>query len=420
MKFVHLGDLHIGKRVNDFLMIKDQEYILNQIIEILVDEKVDAVLIAGDVYDKAVPSAEAVTLFDDFLTRIAKLGIKTYIISGNHDSAERLAFARNLMGEAGVYVSSVFKGQVQMEVYEDEYGEVNIYMLPFIKPIQVKKYMVNAKVDREATDDDFAQVDGGFARKNDEEQQIIDSKVEKDDNVEEISWDNYDIAYKMVMDSIALDKTKRNIIMTHQFVTGADICDSEELAISGLDNISVSHFDGYDYVALGHIHRAQKLIKDTIRYSGTPLKYSLSEMNHKKSVTVVDMKDKDNIDIKLIDLKPLHDMRHIKGTYEEISYRENYINTDTSDYMHITLTDEEDVPDAIGKLRTIYPNIMKLDYDNTRTRQNMEIEVTKQVEEKKPIELFSELYEMQNNKELTPEQEEYMRELIDAVWDGRE
>ena len=221
------------------------------------------------------------------------------------------------------------------------------------------------------------------------------------------------------MDSIELDNSKRNIIITHQFVTGADTCESEELAIGGLDNISASHFEGYDYVALGHIHRPQKILKETIRYSGTPLKYSLSEMNHKKTVTVVELKEKDNIEIKQIPLKPLHDMRHIVGTYEEISYRENYINTDTSDYMHITLTDEEDVPDAIGKLRSIYPNIMKLDYDNTRTRQNMDIEVTKQVEEKKPIELFSELYEMQNNKKLTTEQEEYMKEMIAAVWEDK-
>ena len=211
-------------------------------------------------------------------------------------------------------------------------------MIPDNVPdIKVKKYMINEK------------------------QESKTDEVEEDDD---FRWDNYDMAYKIVMDSVKLDKSKRNIIIAHQFVTGAQTCESEELAIGGLDNISVSHFDGYDYVALGHIHSPQKIIKESIRYSGTPLKYSISEMNHNKTVTVVNLKQKDNIEIKQILLKPLHDMRHIKGSYEEVSYRENYIDTDTSDYVYITLTDEEDVPDAIGRLRSIYPNILKIDYDN--------------------------------------------------------
>ena len=229
--------------------------------------------------------------------------------------------------------------------------------------------------------------------------------------------DNYNDAYKVVMDSMEIDTSQRNIILAHQFVTGAKTCDSEELAIGGLDNISSAHFDKYDYVALGHIHSPQKIIKETVRYSGTPLKYSLSEMNHKKTVTIVDMKEKNDIEIKEILLTPLHDMRHIKGKYEEITLKDNYKDTDLFDYMHITLTDEEDVPDAIGRLRSIYPNIMRLDYDNTRTRKDAHIDTVEKIDEKKPIELFSELYEMQNNQEMSPEQEIYIKELIESIWE---
>ena len=386
MKFIHLGDLHIGKRVNDFSMIKDQEYILNQIIDIANVNKVDAIFIAGDVYDKAVPAAEAVTLFDDFLTRLANLNIEVYIISGNHDSAERLAFAGSLIQKAGVYVAPVFNGEVTNHTYIDEYGEVCIYMLPFIKPIHVKKYCCNDDVD------------------NDNEE----------DNNDIVS---YNAAYKIVMNKINLDTTKRNIILAHQFVTGAVTCDSEELALGGMDNISVDNFEGFDYVALGHIHSPQKIIKDTIRYSGTPLKYSLSEINHNKTVTIVEIKQKDNIDIQQISLEPLHDMRHIKGTYEEVTFRDNYKDTDTDDYVYITLTDEDDIPDAVSRLRAIYPNIMKLDYDNIRTRGNNEIEATSSVEEKTPMELFSMLYKMQNNQDMTQKQEEFLSELIESIWE---
>ncbi|MBE5936111.1 MAG: exonuclease SbcCD subunit D [Lachnospiraceae bacterium] len=445
MKFIHLGDLHIGKRVNDFPMIKDQEYILNQIIDVMVDEKVDAVLIAGDVYDKVVPGADAVVLFDDFLTKITKLGIKVYLISGNHDSAERLAFAKKLVENSGVYISPVFNGKVTKCVVEDEYGDINIYMLPFIKPMQVKRFykryledeknahLVEANIneqnlldEKDLVGDAKADIEGDkkepvFVEENTiEDSNTEDNNTEDnntEDNREEIAWDNYNDVYRLVMDTIELDMSKRNVIVAHQFVTGAQTCDSEELAIGGLDNISTDNFEEFDYVALGHIHSPQKIIKETIRYSGTPLKYSLSEINHNKTVTIINMKEKGAVDVKQLPLTPLHDMRHIKGTYDELTLRDNYIETDTSDYMYITLTDEEDVPDAIGRLRSIYPNIMRLDYENTRTRTQANIEVTDRVEEKKPIELLAELFEMQNNKEMTQEQEEYVQQLIEDIWE---
>ena len=377
MKFMHLGDLHIGKRVNDFLMLNDQEYVLEQIIDIISKEKIDGVLIAGDVYDKQVPSLEAIKLFDDFLTRIANMDVKVFIISGNHDSAERLSFAGRLIEKSGVYIAPMYEGNVIKHTVIDEYGDIDIYMLPYVKPVHVKKYYPDREID------------------------------------------SYNDALKCVMESVDIDEKKRNIIVAHQFVTGATVCDSEELSIGGLENVDASIFDKFDYVALGHIHGAQKVQRDTLRYSGTPLKYSFSEINHKKSVTIVDIKDKkDNevdICIELKELKPLHDMRKLKGGYDEITLKENYINTDTRDYMHIILTDEEDIPDAIGKLRAIYPNIMKLEYDNARTRSNNKLDIVNRIEEKTPLDLFKELYELQNNQEVSDEQEQYLRDIFEII-----
>lgn len=377
MKFVHLGDLHIGKRVNDFLMLNDQEYVLEQIIDIISKEKIEGVLIAGDVYDKQVPSLEAINLFDEFLTKIANMEVKVFIISGNHDSAERLSFAGRLIEKSGVYIAPMYEGNVIKHTVKDEYGDIDIYMLPYVKPVHVKKYYPDREID------------------------------------------SYNDALKCVIESVDIDEKKRNIIIAHQFVTGAAVCDSEELSIGGLENVDASIFDKFDYVALGHIHGPQKVQRDTLRYSGTPIKYSFSEINHKKSITIVDIKDKkDNevdISIDLKELKPLHDMRKIKGRYDEITLKDNYINTDTRDYMHIILTDEEDIPDAIGKLRAIYPNIMKLEYDNTRTRSNNKLDIVNRIEEKTPLDLFKELYELQNNQEVSDEQEQYLRDIFEII-----
>lgn len=426
MRFAHLGDLHIGKRVNDFLMLNDQEYVLGQVIDIIHDEKVDAVLIAGDVYDKQVPSLEAINLFDDFLTKLSDLNVKVYIISGNHDSAERLSFAGRLIEKSGVYIAPMFDGKVVKHTVSDEYGIINIYMLPFVKPINVKRYYQNQN-----NCNSVGEEKANAAINNEIDNKNIESKETEIKNIE-----TYNDALKVVINSIDIDESQRNIIIAHQFVTGAKVCESEELSIGGLENVDASLFDKFDYVALGHIHGPQKVGRDTLRYSGTPLKYSFSEINHKKSVTIVDVKEKNNteeikkdnedkkesrikesnidIDIKQIELKPLHEMRRLKGTYEEITFKENYINTDTRDYMHIILTDEEDIPDAIGKLRSIYPNIMKLEYDNLRTRNNNKIDVASRVEEKTPMDLFKELYVLQNNQEMSKEQEKYMLDMLES------
>ena len=376
MKLIHLSDLHIGKRVNEFSMIEDQKYILKVILNIIDDEKPDGVLIAGDVYDKSVPSAEAVQLLDDFLCRLAERKLPTYIISGNHDSAERLSFGGRLMDMSGIHLSPVYNGKVEPFTLTDEYGKVNIYMLPFVKPVNVRRF-------------------------------FPDSEIE-----------SYTDAIKIAVDSMNVDEKERNIIVTHQFVTGASRSESEEISVGGSDNVDASVFDAFDYVALGHIHGPQKIGRESVRYCGTPLKYSFSEANHKKSVTVVEMGEKGKIEIRTVPLVPKHDLREIKGKYEEILLKENYEGTNTEDYIHITLTDEEDIADVMNILRIIYPNIMKLDYDNKRTRSNQAVGKAEGVENKSPLTLFSEFYYDRNGQTMSEEQTAIKQKLIEEIWEG--
>ena len=375
MRFLHLSDLHLGKRVNEFSMLEDQAYILKEILNIIDEQKVEAVLIAGDIYDKVIPSAEAVRLLDDFLTRIAARELPVFLISGNHDSAERVAFGSRLMSSRQIYLSPVFESDVEPITISDRYGEIHIYMLPFVKPSLVKRVYP--------------------------EEEII----------------TYQDAVNAAVQHMQIDTDKRNILLAHQFVTGAARCDSEELSVGGLDDVDASIFDGFDYVALGHLHGPQKIGKETVRYSGTPLKYSFSEANQKKSAVIVDVEEKGKINIQQIPLVPKHDMREIRGTYMEVTALDFYKDMKTDDYLYITLTDEEDIPDAIGKLRTIYPNIMKLSYDNLRTRAAVTVRGTAEVEEKSPMELLKEFYELQNNQPMTDEQEEIARGMMEEIWE---
>jgi len=375
MKFIHLSDLHLGKRVNEYSMLEEQEYILKKIINVIDNEKPNGVIIAGDVYDKSIPSAEAVLLFDDFLVQLAKRALKVFVISGNHDSPERIAFGSRIMNAGGIYMSPVFDGDITPVPLEDEFGTVNVYMLPFIKPAHVRRY-----------------------------------------SEDEIS--SYTDAIAHVISKLNINPDNRNILVTHQFVTGALRSESEDISVGGSDNVDAYVFEPFDYVALGHIHSPQTCGSDNIRYCGTPLKYSFSEVNDKKSVTVVDIFEKGNISYKTVDLIPWHDLVELKGTYEELTLKSFYENTTLQeDYTHITLTDEEDIPDVIGKLRTVYHRLMKLDYDNKRTRSNMEISGASDVESKSPLELFSDFYELQNNQPMNSEQMEFMREMIEKTWE---
>lgn len=376
MKFLHLSDLHIGKRVNEFSMLEDQEYILTKIINIIDDEKLDAVIIAGDVYDKSVPSAEAVQLFDDFLCRLAQRKLQVFVISGNHDSAERMAFGGRLMDISGVHMSPVYNGKVEAISLDDEFGKANFFMLPFVKPANVRRFFEDAGIE------------------------------------------SYTDAVRVAVENMNVNADERNVIVTHQFVTGAEKCESEEISVGGSDNVDASVFDCFDYVALGHIHGPQNIGSERVRYCGTPLKYSFSEAKHNKSVTVVEMGEKGSLEIRTIALELKRDMREIKGTYAEITLKDNYIDTNTDDYMHITLTDEEDIPDAIGKLRVIYPNLMKLDYDNKRTRSSAKLDIIENIEQRSPLDLVAEFYEKQNNQPMTDDQSEFMKSLIESIWEG--
>lgn len=376
MKIIHLADLHIGKRVNEFSMIDDQKYILNQILEIIDKEKPDAVIIAGDVYDKQVPSIEAVELLDSFISDISKRKTTTFIISGNHDSAERLAFGSSLMAMGKIYISPVYNGKISKYTLKNDFGSANFYLLPFVKPNHVKRFFPDEKIE------------------------------------------SYTDAIKVVVDNLKLDTSKINILIAHQFVTGASRTESEEISVGGLDNVDASVFEDFDYVALGHIHRPQKISTKRIRYCGTPLKYSFSEVNDTKSVSIIEINSKEDFNLRMIPLIPKRDMRKIRGTYEELTTKTSYENTNTDDYIHVTLTDEFNVADAIQKLRVIYKNIMKLEYDNMRTRESRKINLDDMViENKNPLEIFSEFYKLQNNKEMNDEQKEIIKKIMEEVWE---
>lgn len=377
MKFLHLSDLHIGKKVNEYSMIEDQKFILNKILNIIDDEQPDGVLIAGDVYDKTIPSAEAVQLFDDFLFALSTKNIEIFIISGNHDSPERLSFGNRLIDSIGIHISPVYNGNIKSTVLKDKFGKINIYMLPFIKPASVRRFF----------DDEIV---------------------------------SYTDAVRVAIENMHIDKNDRNILITHQFVTGSKRSESEEISVGGTDNVDVSVFDGFDYVALGHIHSPQKCSFEHIRYCGTPLKYSFSEANDKKSVTVVELKEKGNLNLKTIPLMPLRDMKEIKGKYIDLMNKSYYENTTyQNDYIHITLTDEEEILNAMAKLRSVYHNLMKLDYDNTRTKNNLIINADKNIESKSPMQLFSDFYKLQNNKPLSEEQSEFIENLIENIWEDK-
>lgn len=376
MKFLHISDLHIGKRLNEFSLIEDQIYILNQILDIAVAQQVDGIMIAGDIYDKPMPSAEAVKVFDLFLTRIADKKIKVFAISGNHDSPERIAFGAQLMSSRDVYVSPVYDGAAAKIRLVDAYGELYIHLLPFIKPATVRHVL----------------------------------EKESDTNLPE----SYHDAVKTAIERMQVDHEKRNILIAHQFVTGAGRCDSEDVSVGGMDNVDAEVFDLFDYVALGHIHSPQAVKRETIRYCGTPLKYSFSEAEQVKSVIVVECKEKGQMISHTVPLVPLHDMRKIRGTYLEVTARSFYEGMNTEDYVQITLTDEEDVPDGLQKLRIIYPNMMQLVYDNSRTKQNRIVEIAQDVEQKSELELFEEFYELQNNQPMSSEQEAFVKQLIEG------
>ena len=375
MKFMHLADLHLGRSLNGFSLLADQKYILNEILTICQKEQIDALFICGDIYDKTTPLGEAMVLFDDFLTALAALKIEIFVISGNHDSSKRLSFLYRLVDKLGIHLTPSFNGQVCHNILKDEYGTINIYSLPFLKASLVREFFPDH-----------------------------DIKTHHD-------------ALACVLASIDLNKDKRNILLAHQFVTGA-LASDQESAVGGAENIGIEVFEPFDYVALGHLHAPQKLKYDYVRYAGSPLKYSMAEIKQEKSVTIVDLGQKGDLAIKTIPLTPLHDLRELKGSYDELTALKNYANTATDDYLKVILTDEEEIINAMAKLRTIYPNIMELSYANKNNKQKeASYNISQQMISRSPLELFNDLYQKQNNQPLSPQQEQYLAQVIAKLWE---
>lgn len=376
MKFLHLSDLHLGKRVNEFSMTEEQDYILHKILDIVKAETPDAVVIAGDVYDKPVPPVEAIKLFESFLCALAEMNVAVLIISGNHDSAERLSFASGLLGGSGIYISPAYGGATAPVQLNDEWGEVNFYLLPFVKPANVARAFPNEDIQ------------------------------------------SYTDAVRAAIAHMGVNFSARNVLVTHQFVTGAVRSQSEEISVGGADNVDGSVFEGFDYVALGHIHGPQKIGRETVRYCGTPLKYSFSEANHKKSATIVEMGAKGEVEVKTVDLVPRRDWVQLHGTYAAVTAKSFVDGQNRDNYFKIVLTDEEDIPEGAAKLRYFYPNLMALEYDNSRTRAEANLSEGGDVSNKTPLELFAELYEKQNGRQMTEEMSSLVGKLISDIWEG--
>lgn len=373
MKFIHLSDLHLGKRVNEYSMLDEQKFILDKIIDIVFSQKPDGVIIAGDIYDKPVPPAEAVTLFDDLLYSLCKENIKVFAISGNHDSPERTSFACRIMDRDGVYMRGSFDGKITPITLEDEYGKADIFLLPFVRPSTVRNHY-------------------------------------QDESIK-----SYTEAVRKIIKDMDIDPARRNILVTHQFVIGALRSDSEEVSVGGTDGVDAYVFEPFDYTALGHLHSAQFCGSDKIRYCGTPLKYSFAEAGKPRSLDIVELKEKGNLSLRSVILEPLHDMKRIKGSYEELTAKSYYEGTDLRDaFLHITLTDEEDIPEAAARLSVIYRRLLKLSYDNTRTRMSFDMRIDDGVS-KTPRELFGEFFKMQTGRELGEKEGAFISALIEEV-----
>ena len=376
MKLIHLSDLHLGKRVNDFPMLEDQAYILDRVLEIAGEEQPDAVLIAGDVYDKTVPSAEAVALLDGFLVKLADRSLPVLLISGNHDSPERLAFANRLMEGRGVYIAPVYHGEVSPATLEDDCGPVDFWLLPFLKPAHIRRFFPEEGVE------------------------------------------SFTDAMACAIRHMPLDPARRNVLVTHQFVTGAARCESEEVSVGGADNVDASVFAPFDYVALGHLHGPQNVGGERIRYCGTPLKYSFSEAGHQKSVTIVELGEKGSLEVRTVPLLPQRDMVELRGSFAQLKSPEFYGQVDRDAYVRVILTDESDIYDAMGQLRPVYPNLMALDYDNLRTRSGAVVLEEADVK-RDPLELFADFYQQQNHQPMSEEQRRYLTELLETIQEER-
>ncbi len=369
MKLLHLADLHLGKRLGEFSLLEDQRFVLEQVLRAVDDRAVDAVLLAGDLYDRPVPPAEAVELLDWFLTALTGSGATVLAVSGNHDSPERLSFASSLLRRAGLFIAGEYDGAPARVTLEDDLGPVDFTLLPFLRPSTLVPFAAERPADTGA-------------------------------------------AVALALGALPADPARRNVLIAHQFVTAAGgqpaVCDSEIAPVGGSEQVDAALFAGYDYVALGHLHGPQRVGRETARYAGSPLKYSFSEALHRKSMPLVTLGAKGEVWVELLPLVPLHDLRELRGPLAALTAPENV--TDPEDYLHITLTVEEELIDAVGRLRAVYPNLMKLDFDNRRTRAAGGATAARQAEQRGLDELFCEFYEMMNGGPMSERQQ--------ALFDG--
>ena len=373
MKILHLGDLHFGKKLGKLSFSEDQRFISGKIFETIDSRNIDAVMICGDIYDKSEPSEEAVGMFNDFLVELKKRNIPVMIIAGNHDSAEKLSFGESIFQYENIFISPVYDGSVKKVTLKDEFGQVNFYLMPFVKPAHVKNCFPDEKIS------------------------------------------TYTDALRIAIEHMSPDFTLRNVILSHQFVTGADVSGSEdELSVGGISAVDSSVYMGFDYAALGHIHGMQAVSGDNIRYCGSPMKFSFNEEKQVKSFTVVELKEKGNITVEVLPVDMYRDFVTIRGTYDELKHRNENIRQ--RDIVHAVLLDEDDVPNAFSNLSVAYPGIVSLNYDNTRTRNTAVINGGDIDSDITPSELFAEFFELRNGRPMTNEQKEYIDNYIENIW----
>ena len=370
MRFLHLSDLHIGRRLNGFSLLEDQAHVLDQAIHMA--QNADAVLLAGDLYDKAQPSAEAIRMVGDFLVRLSRMGKPVFGISGNHDSPEQVAYCRELLGECGVWMAQAFDGTLRPHVLRDEWGEVHVWLLPFIRPASVRPFFPEART--------------------------------------------YEDAVRAALSTAHLDPAARHVLVAHQYVSGAEVCESEMRLIGGVDQISLSTFDGFDYVALGHLHSPQQMAQSRVCYAGSPMPYSLSEENQRKAALLVEIGPKSERHIEKIPFEPPHRMRTITGKLADVAAPENH----SDDYVYAVLTDEDVLLDPLGALRMTYPRLMGMRIRTSRTNEEAaEVENT-DAENLTPMEHFQAFYALQNHE--TPPDErrmDVMRQIIEKAEEMR-
>ncbi len=372
MKMMHLSDLHVGKKLGNYLLEEDQEHILREILQIAEEQKPDCILIAGDVFDKSVPAASAVTMFDRFLGRLAALKIPTLIDSGNHDSNERLAYCGWALRYSNIFVSPVYDGKVEPVTLQDEYGEVRFWMMPYIRPMRA----------REVFDD---------------------SGIE-----------TYDEAFGAAIKAMQFDPSERNVLLAHQFVTGATVSDSENHIIGTLECVGAEHFKDFDYTALGHLHTRQDVTSERIHYCGTPLKYSFSEWKSKKSVTMIELGEKGTaLKKNYIQLHPLRDLYELRGSFAELIAMEP-----TDDFVYIKLTDPKPIPNAKEDLETRFEHLMQVSYAEREKKEDIDIGVADVTEQRSPYEIIAEFYKSNVGKDMDKDQSDYLTALIHEIWEA--